>query len=304
MYQYTNHSGTACKGNRISVVRDSARWEDGPHPVPVGQMDFSKIAVAFDDSWDGLACFAQFFQSGMKTPVDVIVQDGDCMVPSCLKAGKAYISFFGYPDDGSTRIAVTCRLEFPVQTGRANGSPAIPPTPDAQHKLMREYTDKLDRALEQSETTLSDNLKEAGLYFSEALKKANIDMTKLLQDGKLEINNALDKANKNSYVTVEPISFRYEADDFLVPAECWCYNFDSADPKTDYLAVLHIPGIKKGDAVAFDPPKYDEGETERVTFSGYYITLDNTLVLTSADTPYWDCTLPRLRILEGSPITL
>lgn len=131
------------------------KWLRTPHAVPVSQVQFDKLLIEHDDAWDDKNIILQFIQQGVK--LNVAVVDGMCDYPEGLMPGVCAIAAVGYPKDTeemSPVIASANRVELQMIQGfDADGSPAVPPSPDLYVQLLHKTEETLDARLREAKAS-------------------------------------------------------------------------------------------------------------------------------------------------------
>lgn len=116
------------------------------HPVPKGQVRFSKIKFNFSDDWENREVIVQFVQ-GDKTPINKPIEsDGTCFVPDSIDLGMLFVYLRGYSGDG-TSIATSNGVKIPIVQGPFDGGePEVPPSPDLYSQLVNQVSQYAEEA--------------------------------------------------------------------------------------------------------------------------------------------------------------
>lgn len=116
------------------------------HPVPKGQVRFSKIKFNFSDDWENREVIVQFVQDG-KTPINKPIEsDGTCFVPDSIDLGMLFVYLRGYSSDG-TSIATSNGVKIPIVQGTFDGGePEVPPSPDLYSQLVNQVSQYAEEA--------------------------------------------------------------------------------------------------------------------------------------------------------------
>lgn len=140
--------------NVIRLSGAMMKWLRAPHDVPVSQVQFDKLLIEHDDAWNDMSIVLQFIQGDNFMKFNSAVVDGRCDYPTGLIPGICEIAAVGYPKNTevlSPVIASANRVKLRMIRGfDADGSPAVPPSPDLYMQLLQRTEEALDDRLREA----------------------------------------------------------------------------------------------------------------------------------------------------------